>query len=192
MRRCESFNSRCHESERKNEGGGKVDLPLLLIQKVCHLENCMERCVYYATIFHFRGLVVGTLYMLGEYKLDYAILAFSPMCFVLTFYSFHILFVKIYLLEYRVIWKAQYKWRKKQFFIQREREDGTKMVAETHVVAETKEQDIREVLGIRNIYNDCYETMEDTLVKVIEVSSVNLSLLHAEDKKEFMVRMKHF
>ena len=46
-----------------------------------------------------------------------------------------------------------------------------------------KEQDIREVLGIRNIYNDCYETMEDTLVKVIEVSSVNLSLLHAEDKK---------
>ncbi|MGR5899435.1 hypothetical protein ACT7C8_17475 [Bacillus cereus] len=55
-----------------------------------------------------------------------------------------------------------------------------------------KEQDIREVLGIRNIYNDCYETMEDTLVKVIEVSSVNLSLLHAEDKKEFMVRMKHF
>ncbi|MEI4617081.1 hypothetical protein [Bacillus cereus] len=172
--------------KEKMKEEGKVDLPLAIDTKKYLIWKIAWRDVFITLPFAiFGGLVVGTLYMLGEYKLDYAILAFSPMCFVLTFLLIpHPVRKNLSFLEYRVIWKAQYKWRKKQFFYTKgEGQMAQKWWQKLIWWRKQKEQDIREVLGIRNIYNDCYETMEDTLVKVIEVSSVNLSLLHAEDKK---------
>ncbi|WP_157891926.1 hypothetical protein [Paenibacillus crassostreae] len=43
-------------------------------------------------------------------------------------------------------------------------------------------KDIREQLGIKNIYSECYETTDNRFVKVIRVSSVNLSLLNKKEK----------
>lgn len=42
--------------------------------------------------------------------------------------------------------------------------------------------DIRSVLDIYDITNDCYETIDDRLVKVIEVSSINLKTLSEKEE----------
>lgn len=165
--------------KEKMKEEGKVDLPLAIDTKKYLIWRISWKDVFITLPFAvLGGLIVGILYLLGEYKFDYAIVAFSPMCFVLTFLLIpHPVRKNLSFLEYRMIWKAQYNRRQKQFFYTK----GEGKMKKKR--GKKKEQDIREVLGIRNIYNDCYETMEDTLVKVIEVSSVNLSLLHSEDKK---------
>jgi hypothetical protein len=44
-------------------------------------------------------------------------------------------------------------------------------------------QDIRAKLGIFNITNGCYETLDNRLVKVLKVSSVNISLMSPTDRE---------
>ena len=48
--------------------------------------------------------------------------------------------------------------------------------------SEELEKDIRTQLGIFNIANDCLETLDNRLVKVIEVSSVNLTGMSTNDR----------
>ncbi|WP_181833222.1 hypothetical protein [Bacillus taeanensis] len=43
-------------------------------------------------------------------------------------------------------------------------------------------QDIRAKLGIFNITNGCYETLDNRLVKVLKVSTVNVSLMSPSDR----------
>ncbi|WP_234973064.1 hypothetical protein [Paenibacillus vortex] len=53
-------------------------------------------------------------------------------------------------------------------------------------------KDIREQLGIKNVYSECYETTDNRFVKVIRVSSVNLSLLNKKEKTKIFQAYETF
>ena len=48
----------------------------------------------------------------------------------------------------------------------------------------TKDQDLRKELGIKNVFSGCYETSDNRFVKVIEVSSINLSLMNSTESNQ--------
>lgn len=58
--------------------------------------------------------------------------------------------------------------------------------------AEDVQNDIRSQLGIFNIANDCFETLENTLVKVVEVSSVNLTGMSDNDRNKTLSAYQAF
>lgn len=58
--------------------------------------------------------------------------------------------------------------------------------------AEDVQNDIRSQLGIFNIANDCFETLENTLVKVVEVSSVNLTGMSDKDRNKTLSAYQAF
>lgn len=53
-------------------------------------------------------------------------------------------------------------------------------------------QDIRTQLGIFNISNGCYETLDNRLVKVLKVSSINLTLMSPSDRERVYEAYKAF
>lgn len=77
--------------------------------------------------------------------------------------------------EYGLLWVIDYKLRKKEFFKQR---------------GELQVQDSR-TLFIKDVYAGCYET-DTHFVKVIEPSSVNLSLMNDDEVFEILGEYKSF
>lgn len=57
---------------------------------------------------------------------------------------------------------------------------------------EDVQNDIRSQLGIFNIANDTFETLENTLVKVVEVSSVNLTGMSENDRNKTLSAYQAF
>ncbi|MBX9997325.1 hypothetical protein [Priestia aryabhattai] len=53
-------------------------------------------------------------------------------------------------------------------------------------------QDIRTQLGIFNISNGCYETLDNRLVKVLKVSSVNITLMSPSDRERVFESYKNY
>lgn len=53
-------------------------------------------------------------------------------------------------------------------------------------------QDIRMKLGIYDIKEGCYETLDDRLVKVVETSSVNISLMSKKDRDDMIKSYESF
>jgi len=81
--------------------------------------------------------------------------------------------------QYAVLWKYRFKKRQKVFF----KRKGQIDMSDT--------QDARRVLGIKKPYADCYETPKN-LVRVFEVSSVNLSLSNSAEKKASLESFRTF
>lgn len=79
----------------------------------------------------------------------------------------------------RLLWSIDYSMREKEFmFDKQEKNDFSK--------------DIRSILGVFNITSGCYETLDDRLVKVIKVSSVNLETMPKNDKKRTLASWENF
>jgi len=71
-----------------------------------------------------------------------------------------------------IYWNFKYKFSKKQYELTKERKESMK-------------DDIRSQLGIYNISHDCFETLDKKeLVKVIEVSSINLSGMNYNERNK--------
>lgn len=66
-------------------------------------------------------------------------------------------------------WRLQFMRSKKKYEMSRERVNDMK-------------EDIRSQLGIWDINNDCFETLDNHFVKVVEVSSVNLTGMSNNDR----------
>ncbi len=84
-------------------------------------------------------------------------------------------------LQYGLIWRIKYKNRNKDFFYTKESMD---MADRTF--------DSRRKLGIKNVFSGCYETTDNRLVKVIEVSSINLSLMNKNEKQSIYESYRAF
>lgn len=86
---------------------------------------------------------------------------------------------EISFIEYGLIWRYFFKKRQKVFF----KRKGEIDMSDTY--------DSRKVLGVKGVYLDCYETSKN-LVRVFEVSSVNLSLANRSEKKSTLDSFKVF
>ncbi|MDI3236183.1 hypothetical protein QK289_14305 [Exiguobacterium antarcticum] len=82
-------------------------------------------------------------------------------------------------MQYAVLWKYRFKKRQKVFF----KRKGTMDMSDT--------QDARRVIGVKKPYADCYETSKN-LVRVFEISSVNLSLSNSSEKKASLEAFRTF
>jgi len=78
--------------------------------------------------------------------------------------------------QYKILWRINFNNRKKEFYYSKGPVDMTK----TKGVSE----DTRQKIPIKNIANGCIETKDDRLVKIIEVSSINLYLMSQTDRQE--------
>lgn len=76
-------------------------------------------------------------------------------------------------------WQIKFKKSKKVYEYSKER-------------AEDMKNDIRTQLGIFNIANDCIETLDKRIVKVIEVSSVNLTGMSKNDRNRTLKSYQNF
>ncbi|WP_068505918.1 hypothetical protein [Paenibacillus kribbensis] len=103
------------------------------------------------------------------------VVCLSPWVTFLTILSIHHPDRKnINFFTHKVIWRIQFRRRQKLFVY----EKGGLMDKKKAL------KDIREQLGIRNVYSECYETTDNRFVKVIKVSSINLSLLNKTEKEK--------
>lgn len=104
-----------------------------------------------------------------------ALIAIAPWASFLTILSIqHPERKNISFFEYRFIWKLKFNKRQKLFIYKKGGEMKKK--------GQENEKNIKDILGIKNIHSDCYETNDKRLIKVIKVSSVNISLLNTKDK----------
>lgn len=83
-------------------------------------------------------------------------------------------------LKYGVWWKYQFRKREKVFFYRK----GALEMAD--------KQDARRKIGIKSVYANCYLTTDKRLVRVFEVSSVNLSLANKSEKRSSLDTFKVF
>lgn len=86
---------------------------------------------------------------------------------------------------HRVIWRIQFNKRQKLFVY-------TKGDFMSSKQKKNAAKDIREQIGIKNVYSECYETTDNRFVKVIRVSSVNLSLLNKKEKTKIFQAYETF
>jgi hypothetical protein len=83
-------------------------------------------------------------------------------------------------LTYGLIWKIKYKKRNKDFYYTKGEIDME------------NEKDTRLQLGIKDVFAGCFETTDDRFVKVLEVSSINMSLMNELEKKNIYDSYRSF
>lgn len=77
--------------------------------------------------------------------------------------------------QYKFLWNIQFNSRKKDFYYSKGPMNMTKR--------REMEEDTRYKIPISNVANGCIETKDNRLVKIIEVSSINLSLMNQTDQR---------
>ena len=82
--------------------------------------------------------------------------------------------------KYGVLWKYSFKKRPKVFTIQK---------GALHMSSGT---DTRKKIPVKNVYANCYETKDNRFVKVIEVRTLNLSLMNIDEIREILNAYKNF
>lgn len=86
--------------------------------------------------------------------------------------------------QYKLLWKIKYNNREKNFYYSKGSFDMKKT---KEVVGDTRVK-----LPIKNIANGCIESKGNKLVKIIEVSSINLSLMNNTDRKSVFESFQNF
>lgn len=84
--------------------------------------------------------------------------------------------------EYKFLWRFKYKQRQKDFYFSKGK--GS--------MNQNGEQSTKDKLPISNIAHGCIETKDNRLVKIIEVSSINLSLMNNSDRKDVFEYFQSF
>lgn len=82
--------------------------------------------------------------------------------------------------KYGVWWKYQFRKREKIFYYRK----GAIQMAD--------KKDARKKIGIKSVFANCYITNDNRLVRVFEVSSVNLSLANKSEKRSALDTFKVF
>lgn len=172
-----SSQSAVERRERLKEEG-KIELPLNVDTSKYLLSAVKYRDVLISSPLLFLG--IATLYTLHQLGIginsQILIISLAPwVTFLLVLSIQHPERKNISFFVHRIVWRLQFNHRQKLFFYSK----GDLMSQSKN----GKYQDVREQLGITNIYSDCYETIDKRLVKVIKVSSLNLSLLNMKEKR---------
>lgn len=154
---------------------GKIELPLNVDTRKYLLSFIRYRDVLISLPLLIAGIVaLYTIHRTGiGINSQNVIVCFAPWAtFLLLLTIQHPDRKNISFFEHRIVWRIKYNNRQKLF-----------VYTKGDLMGKKKEKDVREQLGISNIYSDCYETTDKRLVKVIKVSSINLSLLNNKEKR---------
>ena len=158
---------------------GKLELPINVDTRKYLLSAVKYRDVIISLPFLMIGIVALSILHQSKFGINSQniIICLSPWVTFLIILSIpHPDRKNISFFTHRIVWKLKFTRRQKQFVYSRG--DLMKQSNKKHGI-----KDVREQLGITNIYSDCYETLDNRLVKVINVSSVNLSLLNSKEKR---------
>ncbi|WP_017380620.1 hypothetical protein [Paenisporosarcina sp. TG-14] len=171
------------ERQERYRSSGKVELPLNIDTKKYIYGNISFQDVFILSPFVILGAVISyMLYRVGHLDQKLMLIAFTPTLLVAVFQlTKHPVRKNLSLLQYRVLWKLQASLRKKEFYY-----------AKGDLPMSRSEGDTRTELGLANIANGCIESSSRTLIKVLEVSSVNLSLMNESAKERVLEAYQSF
>lgn len=171
------------ERQERLRTSGKVELPLNIDTKKYVYGNISFQDVFVLSPFVLLGIVISySLYRFGYLDQKLMLIAFAPTMLVAVFQlTKHPVRKNLSLLQYKVIWKLKANVRKKEFYY-----------AKGDLPMSRKNGDTRTELGLVNIANGCIESSNRTLIKVLEVSSVNLSLMNELSKERVLESYQSF
>lgn len=167
---------------------GKIELPLNVDTKKYILSMIKYRDLLVSLPLMAIGfLVLWFLVQAGySFSAQLLLICLSPWgTFLLILTLHHPDRKNINFFTHRVIWRIQFNRRQKLFVY-------TKGDFMSSKQKKNAAKDIREQLGIKNVYSECYETTDNRFVKVIRVSSVNLSLLNKKEKTKIFQAYETF
>lgn len=171
------------DRQERYRSSGKVELPLNIDTKKYVYGNISFQDVFILSPFTLLGVVLSyVFYRMGHLDQKVMLIAFTPMLLVAVFQlTKHPVRKNLSILQYRVIWKLQAALRKKTFYY-----------AKGDLPMSRSAGDTRTELGLANIANGCIESSSRTLIKVLEVSSVNLSLMNEGAKERVLEAYQAF
>ena len=156
---------------------GKIELPLEIDKDRYIFIFKLKHIIYTLPFFIISGIFVFFVYQTDIINppLYFYLFSFLPAILLFTFLQFDSSYGRknINLIN-EIYYGYQFRKQKRQFIYNKDfnvKNKGDYM------------NDIRSILGIYDITNDCFETNDDRLVKVIEVSSINLQTLSEREEQ---------
>ncbi|MDT0193672.1 hypothetical protein [Exiguobacterium sp. BG5(2022)] len=173
-----------HDSRLLNESMRddlKVQLPVPIDTKKYLIGRIAFVDVFLASPFLLiTALFLYLLYGSGMWNITAAVFLCLPaITVILALATKHPVRKEISFVEYGLLWRLFFKKRQKEFFKRKGEIDMSDIY------------DSRKVMGLKGVYLDCYETSKN-LVRVFEVSSINLSLANKSEKKATLDTFKVF
>ena len=172
-------NSHVYRKQKMKEEG-LLEIPMAVDSSRYFISNIRWADIVYTAPFLLLSIII--LYVLnntGYLNTSTAVLAFLPPILVLlVFWVKHADRKNISLIT-TIKWQIQYKMSKKKYELSKERKQDMK-------------DDIRSQLGIYNVANDCLETLDNNLIKIVEVSSVNLTGMSNNDRMKTLGAYQSF
>lgn len=161
------------DRKERLKGEGKVELPLNIDTKKYLIANLSFNDLLIISPFLVISLLITyILYKHEKLSTGLFFIVFAPTVFIAALQMIkHQIRKNISFLTFGLIWRYKYKKRRKEYVFKK----GAMDMA--------NDEDIRKQLGIKNIFSGCYETTDNRFVKVLEVSSVNLSLMNNKEKE---------
>jgi len=142
---------------------GKIEIPMSIDPARYFIGNIRWKDILSTAPFGLLSVIlIITLNKTGNLNTSTFLLSFLPPALVLTFFWVKHPDRKNISIITTVWWKIKYLNAKKLYEYSKE-------------VKDDMSEDIRSQLGMFNIANDCIETLDNRLIKVIEVSSINVS-----------------
>lgn len=168
------------DRKERLKGEGKIELPLNIDSKRYLFANISFQDLAVISPFGILSIILMVIfYKTGNLSQTTVILSLVPTFFMTMLQIIkHPIRKNIPFLKYQIIWKIKYNKRQKQFIYQK---------GEIEM-----EEDVRKRLGIKNVVAGCYETTDDRFVKVIQVSTVNLSLMNPSEKTKVLESYRTF
>ncbi|MEB6550207.1 hypothetical protein MXL46_14015 [Heyndrickxia sporothermodurans] len=166
------------------KGEGKVELPLNVDTKKYLIGNIAFIDVFIASPFILLSVALMlVVHSYGHLNTQTIILCTAPTLLIMAFQLIKhpIRRKNLSFLQYGILWKIKYKKRNKEFFYKKGEIDMSQ-----------SDQDTRKELGIKNIYSGCLETEDNRFVKVLEVSSINLSLMNYAERNRIFESFRTF
>lgn len=157
-----------HKQQLRKEG--KVEIPLMIDPSRYFIGNIRVKDVVYSLpALILSLLIIYLLYKTGNLNSSLFVFSFLPFLLIFTFF-----WVK-HPERKNVPFISTLWWRIK--FAQ-----DKKLYEFTRKVEGNMSEDIRSQLGVYNISNDCLETLDNRLCKVLEVPSINIDGLSDRER----------
>lgn len=159
---------------------GKVEIPMMIDPARYFLGNIRVKDIAYTAPFlPLSIIVVYILYKSGNLNSSTTLASFLPVALALTFFWIKHPDRNNVPFAATMWWKIKYKQSKKVYEY-------------TRKVEGNMSEDIRSQLGIYNIANDCQETLDNRLVKVLEVPSINIEGLSKRERNRVLSDYQSF
>lgn len=170
------------DRKERLKGEGKVELPLNIDSKRYIVGNfSYQDVLVISPMAVLSGILILIFHSNDALSQGSIIGSLAPTVFIGMLQMIkHPVRKNISFLKHNFFWKFQFKRRQKEFHFKK---GDIKMSNST---------DTRKKIGIKNTYSGCYETTDGSLVKVMEVSSINLSLMNKSEQNYIYSGMRTF